>query len=202
MGGIEVTTISAPVVVSETSLSEFIPPAIPCVFDLERGARGNEVRTLQRFLNMHGFPLASEGDGSPSNETEYFGPATLRALAAFQSAYGIIPSVGYCGSKTRAMMRRILGAGAIHEAEAPARGAEALTRDLHEGLFGDEVRWLQGVLIDLARGPVAGVLQSEGPTGFFGTLTKAALIEYQKSEGIVPAEGYLGPVTRSRLVGR
>lgn len=202
MDGVEVTTISSPVVVGEASLSGFVPSEIPCVLDLERGAQGGGVRVLQRFLNTHGFPLASGGDGAPGNETEHFGPSTLRALAAFQSAYGIMPSSGYCGPKTRAMMRRILGAGAIDETSAPARGTEGLTRDLYEGLFGDEVRWLQGVLIDLARGPVAGVLQSEGPTGFFGPLTKAALIEYQKSEGIVPAEGYLGPVTRSRLVGR
>lgn len=33
--------------------------------------------------------------------------------------------------------------------------------------------------------------------GYFGPITKAALIEYQTSKGIVPADGYYGPATRT-----
>ncbi|MHB8660519.1 MAG: peptidoglycan-binding domain-containing protein [Minisyncoccota bacterium] len=65
------------------------------------GATGGDVRQLQRFLNAHGFAVASTGAGSPGNETEYFGSATRAALVKFQAVSGITPSVGYFGPKTR-----------------------------------------------------------------------------------------------------
>ncbi len=36
-------------------------------------------------------------------------------------------------------------------------------------------------------------------TGYFGSLTKAAVIKYQLANGITPAAGYVGPKTRSML---
>ena len=36
-------------------------------------------------------------------------------------------------------------------------------------------------------------------TGYFGDVTKAAVIAYQKANKITPAEGYVGPITRSKL---
>jgi hypothetical protein len=36
-------------------------------------------------------------------------------------------------------------------------------------------------------------------TSFFGPLTKAALIKFQKAKGIKPASGYFGPTTRSYI---
>lgn len=37
------------------------------------------------------------------------------------------------------------------------------------------------------------------PKGHFGSLTKASLIKWQRSEAISPASGYFGPVSRARL---
>jgi hypothetical protein len=36
-------------------------------------------------------------------------------------------------------------------------------------------------------------------TGYFGPITKAAVIAYQKAHGIVPAWGFVGPLTRAEL---
>jgi len=38
-----------------------------------------------------------------------------------------------------------------------------------------------------------------GPNGYFGTLTRAALTEFQASVGIKPALGNFGSVTRNYL---
>ena len=39
-----------------------------------------------------------------------------------------------------------------------------------------------------------------GPiTGFFGNLTRAAVIRYQKAHNITPAIGFVGPITRGVL---
>ena len=66
------------------------------------GATGDDVRALQVYLNTHGYALASSGAGSAGSETTTFGGLTRAALAKFQAAHGITPSVGYFGPKTRA----------------------------------------------------------------------------------------------------
>lgn len=70
--------------------------------DLEKGARGSEVSSLQAYLNAHGFIVSVTGDGSPGKETTYFGLLTQSALARFQAAHNIYPAIGYFGPKTRA----------------------------------------------------------------------------------------------------
>lgn len=64
------------------------------------------------------------------------------------------------------------------------------TRDLTVGSRGDDVTALQGVLN--AKGHLA-----VAATGYFGSLTKAALAKWQASAGISPAAGYFGPKSRA-----
>lgn len=54
---------------------------------LKLGMSGEDVRILQLFLNKQGFTLASDGMGSPGNETNYFGYRTYNALIKFQEVY-------------------------------------------------------------------------------------------------------------------
>jgi len=68
-------------------------------------------------------------------------------------------------------------------------------RDLTVGSTGGDVLSLQQLLI------MKGFLAAGNTTGYFGLLTKGALAAYQASQGIVPAEGYLGPKTRASLAG-
>lgn len=72
--------------------------------DLTIGMRGDDVRTLQKYLNSQGVKVSWIGAGSPGKETDYFGPATQRALATFQRVHGISPAIGYLGSITRAFI--------------------------------------------------------------------------------------------------
>ena len=54
-----------------------------------------EVRLLQRLLNSAGYTIASSGPGSPGNETNIFGPLTVRALTRFQCGEDVVcPSNG------------------------------------------------------------------------------------------------------------
>lgn len=69
--------------------------------DLRMGTIHADVKRLQEFLNTHGFPVAPAGNGSPGNETTYFGLLTFNALKKFQAANGI-PNTGYFGPLTRA----------------------------------------------------------------------------------------------------
>lgn len=87
---------------------------------------------------------------------------------------------------------------AIEEELGPVVATLAV-RDLTLGASGDDVTALQLRLTALATGPAARALRDAGSTGYFGALTQAALAEYQRAQGIMPASGYFGPLTRARL---
>lgn len=76
--------------------------------DLKFGMTDPDVKSLQQFLNSHGFPVAQSGAGSPGKETEYFGGLTQKALIAFQKANNIQPAVGYFGIITRTKVNSLL----------------------------------------------------------------------------------------------
>ncbi len=93
---------SSAVIVNATSTATSVAATFMFTRDLELGMKGADVRELQKFLNANGFLIAETGDGSPGNETQYFGSLTRAALAKYQAAKGITPAAGYLGPKTRA----------------------------------------------------------------------------------------------------
>ncbi len=85
--------------------------------NLRQGSRGSSVKYLQILMNKDTATKVSEaGAGSPGNETEYFGPATLNAVKRFQQKYadevlkpiGLSYPTGFVGSYTRTKLNAIL----------------------------------------------------------------------------------------------
>lgn len=79
--------------------------------DLTVGSTGDDVKALQEWLNANGYTVAASGAGSPGSESTYFGSRTKAALAKFQAAESITPSVGYFGPKTRAALAAMAPVG-------------------------------------------------------------------------------------------
>lgn len=77
--------------------------------NLTSGTIHSDVLQLQKFLNTHGFVVATSGAGSLGHETTKFGSATKKALIKFQIANKINPAVGYFGLKTRGVLNKING---------------------------------------------------------------------------------------------
>lgn len=86
----------------------------------------------------------------------------------------------------------VAGAETGPEGEVLGAAVYNFTRDLTIGSTGDDVTALQTMLI------ASGDLEILVPTGYFGELTKAALIKWQARNG-VPATGYFGPLTRAAI---
>jgi hypothetical protein len=73
-------------------------------------------------------------------------------------------------------------------------------KDLKVGMTNADVKILQAFLISQNKGPAALALKKYGKvTSYFGKLTRAALVEWQKANGIKPATGYFGPLTRAKI---
>ena len=88
----------------------------------------------------------------------------------------------------------VLGVAFAFSAVA-ASAATTYTRDLTIGSTGADVTSLQTTLA--SKGFL--VIPANVSKGYFGGLTKTALMNYQKSVGIAPAVGYFGPVTRAHF---
>ena len=67
------------------------------------------------------------------------------------------------------------------------------TRDLTIGSTGADVTALQNWLIGKGNAIPAGA------TGYFGAQTQAALAAWQAANGVSPAAGYFGPITRAKV---
>jgi peptidoglycan LD-endopeptidase LytH len=175
------------------------------------GASSGGVRFLQRFLinkNIGSYANTLAKTGA----TGYFGSLTKNALAEYQRAVGINPASGYFGPVTKTNILTALNSNIVitkqtteafvekaPEAETPYYSVKQVKGDLEIGSSGKEVVWLQDFLINADSGPRARSLAIAGVTGYFGTLTKNALIEYQLMVGINPASGYFGSITRSSI---
>jgi len=172
------------------------------------GSNNGGVRFLQRFLISRGSGPSTEALAK-TGATGYFGTLTKNALAEFQQAADITPAVGYFGQVTKANVLAALDlsvtagqvAGVqteiIPESEIPHSLVLQINNNLETGSEGGGVVWLQDFLISAGAGSSAKVLASVGATGYFGSITKNALAEYQLSVGISPAQGYFGSITRA-----
>ncbi len=192
-------------VTSTTQLQQpLYAPALPVepsiVFnftrDLTIGSTGEDVLALQRILNLSfDTQVALSGVGSPGQETIYFGSLTRTAAQKFQGKHSI-PTTGYVGPLTRAKLNELYSGVPSQISSAPT-ATFVFTRWLDVGSRGEDVKALQQLLIK------EGVYPQAIVSGYFGSLTKAAVEKFQVKYGIAqagdPGYGYVGPKTRAKL---
>ncbi|MFA6407414.1 MAG: peptidoglycan-binding protein [Candidatus Paceibacterota bacterium] len=77
--------------------------------------------------------------------------------------------------------------------QSASTSAYNFAKNLTLGSTGADVKALQGVLIS------KGFLKLSAPTTTFGPMTKAALSAWQAAEGISPAVGYFGAISRAKM---
>jgi|SRR3989344_3110167 len=124
--------------------------------------------------------------------------AILGLLSSFGADQTIINNVSASLRGTATPGASISNSG---NSSISAPGACSFLRSLARGSSGEDVRALQKQLV------VHGLLPSTAATGYFGTMTEAALKSWQAKEGIVASGdanstgwGMVGAKTRARLM--
>ncbi len=77
-----------------------LPTTSTFIRTLALNSTGNDVKTLQIFLNSKGYTISTTGPGSKGKETTYFGPATSLALKKLQTS-AKLPATGILDEATR-----------------------------------------------------------------------------------------------------
>jgi len=168
-------------------------PSSLFVVDMKKGLYGPSALALQKYLNSIGIPVALSGPGSSGQETLYFGSLTEQALIVFQKGHSLA-TTGVFDSATRSVL------GCVVDTTTMKQTSVSVARDLKFGMRGEDVKRLQ-VYLNTNGFPVAtsGYGFAGNETTYFGELTRQAVIAFQTAKGILPASGYVGPLTRQEL---
>ena len=136
---------------------------------LEKGMSGTAVTTLQKNLKQLGF--------FNQNSTGYYGGLTEAAVINFQKKYGLAPD-GKVGESSNNKLSGLLNA----VKNRPV---------LKKGVTSPDVTSLQRDLKQLG-------FFTMNPTGYYGDITEAATIKFQKKYGIAP-DGMAGTDTYKKI---
>jgi peptidoglycan hydrolase-like protein with peptidoglycan-binding domain len=133
---------------------------------------------------------SSTGSGSTLSEAQV--QAILDVLRSFDTDMATLASV------EAALRGTDMSASSSYTAPA----STTFTRDLDVGSTGEDVKALQQYLNSMGFTIAsAGVGSPGNETTYFGALTRNALAKFQAANGISPAVGYFGPLTRSFVNG-
>jgi hypothetical protein len=126
----------------------------------------------------------------------YFPSAVATSTAIVSAPTSSLSTTGMTVAQMENLLASLQAELQALEAKSGSQASAVFTRDLVAGMTGNDVKQLQLFLIQADVGSAAQKLKANGVTHYFGSLTKAALIELQKHADIIPAVGYFGPITR------
>lgn len=157
---------------------------------LRQGARGDQVRYLQYFLN---FINLINNENSQIAVDGIFGNATKNAVINFQRKYGLTPD-GIVGRNTKNKLLDVYGSilNNLPEQYQPYRNFYYPGYILLQGSRGDPVKQLQLFLNTVAQN--TGAFSKITVDGVFGSKTENAVVAYQRYKGLTPT-GLVDPVT-------
>lgn len=155
---------------------------------LKYGMRSPEVRHLQQNLNKAGYFVTA-------NPTDYFGPATKNAVMRLQKDYNLVPDGIYGPLTEKALMDKLnaISKATTQTSNTSLQTQSTVTRTLKYGMQGNDVKELQNALAKL------GYFNTT-PTGYFGSITRDAVIKFQKANNLTP-DGIVGPLTQKAIQG-
>ncbi len=191
---------------SETVTVTITPSSVLCSTDTSGGSGGStgggsSPSATPATPAVPATPATAESAAVPATPAIPAVPATpasglsasqiqsiLDVLASFDADAEVI-------AKVKASLEGTTVAGSVTSV-----AVHVFKSDLTTGSLGSEVKALQEFLNAKGYTIAANGPGSPGnETERFGSLTKAALIKYQKAKGITPSVGYFGPKTRAAV---
>lgn len=160
------------------------------VTELKRGSEGQAVRVLQYYLSVVGAYYAAV---TPVEIVGNFGPKTEESVKSFQSVFGL-PQTGVVDRQTWNDLYRAY-AGIVENVPIEAQDAGIALYPgivLSEGMTSEYVRLLQQDLSYIHNSYPN--IPAVNDTGYFGPLTKNAVLAFQNQFGIMQT-GTVGPIT-------
>lgn len=177
-GGNGSGTYVAPVTTGDTGSIE-VEEQFVVTRQLQEGLREAEVTTLHTQLKTLGYY------SGPITDT--YDAITREAVRKFQNTYKL-PASGIADALTRKTIETAIKAAGATGTVIPSVPTSS---EMAEGSQGEAVRLVQVRLKEL------GYLKADA-TGYFGALTKSAVIAFQVASGIDPI-GVVGPKTKAVL---
>ena len=181
------TSVTAPTT-GGTATAPIAPTATETRFTFTRaltiGSRGSDVSNLQTILKELGFFTYPQITG-------YFGSISKNAVQLYQKARQLAAS-GVVDNPTRDALASE-EKNKIQKTVSVVKPNVAFTRLLRVGSTGTDVRALQEILRDL------GYFTHPTITGYYGGVTRDAVIKFQRAKGLAPYPGWVGPGTRDAL---
>ena len=107
-----------------------------------------------------------------------------------QSILSLLSSFGADSTTIANVQASLTGSTPVSTGTTSTASACSFTKDLTVGSTGAEVTCLQNAL-------KAGGYMTANATGYFGALTKAGVIAWQKAAGVTPTAGYFGAKSRA-----
>jgi len=153
----------------------------PFTRDLTLGSTGTDVYALQSWLMANGYSI-------PAGPTTYFGAQTRAAVAAYQTAHGIQPNVGYFGPITRTSINAMLSTAPAVPGCTPGAAYSSTTG---QPCSGTSVSTVPGCLPGYAYSPTTGQSCTTGNNNTSTALSggEANLRNYDLRTGDDLAEG-------------
>ena len=186
------------------------------------GVINSDVKRLQQLLNLDKDTMVSNsGVGSKGNETNYFGPATEKAVRKFQEKHNIAKQgetgYGVFGPKTQVKMQEIVNSlsgtlppetpsvPSIVSRLTPASVSPIFTKGLEKGMRSEDIKRLQQ-LLNLDQDTMvsnSGAGSKGNETNYFGPATERAVRKFQEKHNLAKqgdaGYGFVGPKTRDKL---
>ncbi len=131
-------------------------------------------------------------------------PATVHGQAALteaqiQSILSLLQSFGADAATVSNVNSALRGQATSGTAPSAPAAACSFTRDLTLGSTGADVKCLQQYLNAQGHTVASSGAGSPGnETEYFGSLSQAALAKWQAANGVAPAAGYWGPLSRAK----
>lgn len=181
----------------QTTTTVNLPPG-----ELALGSSGDDVVALQKSLIAKASgPLTTKL--ALAGATGYFGAITQNALIEYQTKMNIVPSNGYYDVRTKNTLLTSTITNQetlIISTQTPVTTSEKFLRNLSFGMTGNDVLLLQKFLNNNGF-----IIATTGPgsqgneTTYFGKATQQAVINFQMTNTISPAVGFVGPLSRAAL---